>query len=1170
MSASNNFITRPVLSTVCSLLIVIVGLIAIPILPIENLPDIAPPTVKVQATYVGADAVSVEQGVTSVLEQQINGVEEMDYITSNSSADGVSSISVSFNSGTDANINQVNVQNRVALAEPQLPEEVRKSGVTVNKSSTSALLVYNFINKDPSQVEYSVETISGYLDKNLTDNIKRVQGVGDVVYFGNRKIAFRLWLDPEKLAANGISSNDVVTQLRSQNRLVPAGKIGGAPAPKGQEFTFTVQLQGRLTTPQEFENIILKTTDDGGLIRLKDVGRVSLGGEVYGIDALDLRGNPAVGVAIYQLTGSNAIVVSDGVKQVISDFEKTLPVGLEVENIFDVTDFINQSIKGVTNSLRDAVILVVLILFLFLQNWKATLVPAIAIPVALIGTFGLVLAFGFSLNQLTLFGLVLATGLVVDDAITVVEDTSAKKSEGLTAVQAAMETMDELFSAVIATSLVKMAVFIPVLFFPGATGTIYKQFAATILFSISISTFNALTFSPMLSALLLSRDTKELNRNQYAVAGVTLGFIYGLLSAGDGAARALIPTIIAAVVGFLASKVTSLPLRLPFALGGAVVGVVTSSAISNLFPVILFTAIGLVVGWFVPRIFTSFNHFYGGFEKRYSSILDLALKARPVVMAALAAGILLTGFAFTRVPGGFVPIEDQGYSVGFVQAPEGVSNEKTLEINKQVAEVLRSEKAIASAALFSGASLDGNAPNKGFFFFGTRHWDERPGKDNWIVANFKKFILNKEPNIDDSVSAIVQRLNKKFATQIDGGRVIVVEPPSIPGYGTGAGFEFQLLDRSSGAYSLSEFFESAGQIIQSANANDLLSRVYTLFSPESPQYEISVDRETMASLGVDYGSAMSAFSINFGGAYVNDTFQEGKVRRVYVQSDDVNRSKPQQLTSTYVSNNKGEQIPLSEFFKIKPINGPSVIPHFNLFRSIKVEGSPAAGRSSGQAISAMKQTFEDGNYQGLGYDWTGISREEVKAGSLAVVIFALGILAVFLVLSAQYESYTDPIIILLTVPTALLGALVFLGGAGQVLNIYAQVGLVMLIGLAGGNAILIVDLANQQMGKGMSAVDAARFAAKSRLRPILMTSISSLTGFLPLMLAKGAGAQSQASLGLVVFGGLLVATFLSTLVVPVFYTVMKSVLGQADAKPLEGGEGGAGDLDSVKTTSQPS
>ena len=1131
MSASNNFITKPVLSTVCSLLIVIVGLIAIPILPIENLPDIAPPTVKVQATYVGADAVAVEQGVTSVLEQQINGVENMDFITSNSSSDGVSSISVSFDSGTDGNINQVNVQNRVSLAEPQLPEEVRKSGVTVNKASNSILLVYNFVNEDPAKSEYSVETISGYLDKNLTNNIKRVKGVGDITYFGNRKIAFRLWLDPEKLTANNLSATDVVNQLRSQNRLVPAGKIGGAPAPEGQEYTLTVQLQGRLTSPEEFENIILRTTDAGGLVRLKDVGRVQLGGEAYGIDAIDLKGASSVGLAIYQLSGSNAIDVSNGVKDVLAEFEQTLPVGLGVQKIYDTTDFINQSIKGVTNSLRDAVILVVLILFLFLQNWKATLVPAIAIPVALIGTFALVLAFGFSLNQLTLFGLVLATGLVVDDAITVVEDTSAKKEEGMTSVQAAMETMDELFGAVIATSLVKMAVFLPVLFFPGATGTIYKQFAATILFAIGISTFNALTFSPMLSALLLSKETKDLSRQQYATAGVALGFVYGLLSAGNGSAAVIVPTVVGGLIGFIASKITGMPLRLPLAVGGAAVGlVITGVLFSNPLPVLLFTTIGLGVGYFIPVIFTIFNRLYSGFEQRYASILDAVLRARPIVMAALAAGILLTGFAFTRIPGGFVPIEDQGYAIGFIQAPDGASNEKTQVISRQVAAVLRSEEDISSAALFSGASLDGNAPNKGFFFFGTKHWDERPGPEH-------------------SVGAVVKRLNAKMNGSIDGARVFVVEPPSIPGYGNGGGFEFQLLDKSSGVYALNEFFGSARQIMQAGNANPILNRVYSLFSPQAPQYKVDVDREQMASLGVDFGSAMSAFSINFGGTYVNDTFQEGKVRRVYVQAEDVSRATPQKLSAIYVANAKGEQIPLSEFLTVKQTVGPSVIPHFNLYRSIKIEGTPMDGNSSGQAIAAMKQVFSQGSFSGLGYDWTGISREEVKAGSLAVVIFALGILAVFLVLSAQYESYTDPIIILLTVPTALLGALVFLGAAGQVLNIYAQVGLVMLIGLAGGNAILIVDLANQKMGEGISALEAAKFSAKSRLRPILMTAISSLTGFLPLMLAGGAGAQSRSSLGLVVFGGLLVATFLSTLVVPVFYVVMKTLLGDAEAKP---------------------
>ena len=1133
MSASNNFITKPVLSTVCSLLIVIVGLIAIPILPIENLPDIAPPTVKVQATYVGADAVAVEQGVTSVLEQQINGVENMDFITSNSSSDGVSSISVSFDSGTDGNINQVNVQNRVSLAEPQLPEEVRKSGVTVNKASNSILLVYNFVNEDPSKTEYSVETISGYLDKNLTNNIKRVKGVGDITYFGNRKIAFRLWLDPEKLSANNLSATDVVNQLRSQNRLVPAGKIGGSPAPEGQEYTFTVQLQGRLSSTEEFENIILRSTDAGGLVRLKDVGRVELGGETYGIDAIDLKGASSVGLAIYQLSGSNAIDVSNGVKDVLAQFEQTLPVGLGVQKIYDTTDFINQSIKGVTNSLRDAVILVVLILFLFLQNWKATLVPAIAIPVALIGTFALVLAFGFSLNQLTLFGLVLATGLVVDDAITVVEDTSAKKAEGMTSVKAAMETMDELFGAVIATSLVKMAVFLPVLFFPGATGTIYKQFAATILFSIGISTFNALTFSPMLSALLLSKETKELSRQQYATAGVALGFVYGLLSAGNGSAAVIVPTVVGALIGFIASKITGMPLRLPFAVGGAAVGLVITGVIfSNPLPVLLFTSIGLGVGYFIPVIFTNFNRFYSGFEQRYALILDAVLKARPIVMAALAAGILLTGFAFTRIPGGFVPIEDQGYAIGFIQAPDGASNAKTQAISRHVAAVLRSEEDISSAALFSGASLDGNAPNKGFFFFGTKHWDERPGSEH-------------------TVGAVVKRLNAKMYGLIDGARVFVVEPPSIPGYGNGGGFEFQLLDKSSGVYALNEFFGSARQIMQAGNANPILNRVYTLFSPQAPQYKIDVDREQMASLGVDFGSAMSAFSINFGGAYVNDTFQEGKVRRVYVQADDVSRATPQKLSAIYVANTRGEQIPLSEFFTVKQTVGPSVIPHFNLYRSIKIEGTPKQGNSSGQAISAMKQVFSQGSFPGLGYDWTGISREEVKAGSLAVVIFALGILAVFLVLSAQYESYTDPIIILLTVPTALLGALVFLGAAGQVLNIYAQVGLVMLIGLAGGNEILNVDLANQKMHEGESTLEAAKLSAKSRLRPILMTAISSLTGFLPLMLASGAGAQSQSSLGLVVFGGLLVATFLSTLVVPVFYVVMKTLIGESKSKAAE-------------------
>lgn len=1131
MSPSNNFITRPVLTTVCSLLIVIVGLISIPVLPVENLPDIAPPTVTVRAVYPGADAISVEEGVTSVLEQQINGVQDMEFITSTSSADGVSSITVSFASGSDGDINQVNVQNSVSLAEPRLPQEVRQTGVNVQKASNSILLVYNFTSEDP-QNPYSVEFLSGLLDLNLTDPIRRVKGVGSLTYFGNRQLAYRIWLDPTRLTSVGLTSADVRAALQSQNRLVPAGQVGGEPAPAGQPYTFTVQLQGRLRSVEEFENLILRRMADGSLIRLKDVGRVSLGGETFNISATDINGVPSVGMAIYQLSGSNAVEVSAGVEQVVEDFKATLPPGVRAEKIYDTTDFINASIRGVADALRDAVVLVVLVLFLFLQDWKSTLVPGIAIPVALIGTFGGVLVAGFSLNQLTLFGLVLATGLVVDDAITVIEDTSTKKQEGLSSVRAAMATMDELFSAVIATSLVLFAVFVPVLFFPGATGTIYKQFAATIIFSVAISTFNALTFSPMLSGLLLGLEVGTPSRRAYCVGGGFVGFVYGLLSAGGGVVPVLLATLSGLLVGFALKLITGLPLRLPFAIGGAAAGMVFGG-VSNPLPVVLFTAIGLVLGFFIEPIFAAFNRFYSRVESRYKSLLQWVLDHRRVVMGLLLGGIVMTGVAFNAMPSGFVPTEDQGYAIGFVQAPDGVSLETTEAVNRQVAEILRSEQenGVQSAAIFSGASLQGNASNRGIFFFGTENWDQRETPER-------------------SVGAIVQRLNRKLQA-VEGARVFVVEPPAVPGYGTGDGFELQLLDQSGGAFSLPELAEQANTLIRNATQTGVFSRVFTQFSPESPQLEVLVDRDRMAALGIDYGDAMSTFSFYFGGSYVNDTFVEGQARRVYIQADDVYRAKPESLTELFVRNSSGNQVPLSEFFTVQPTTGPSVIPRFNLFRSVQVEGNAAPGNSSGDAINTIRSQFEQLNVPGLGYDWTGISREEVKAGALAIVIFALGILVVFLVLSAQYESYTDPLIILMTVPTAMLGALLFLAARGEVLNIYAQVGLVMLIGLAAKNGILIVDLANQRMAAGATALAAAQEAAQSRLRPILMTAISSLFGFLPLVLASGAGARSQSSLGTVVFGGLLVATVLSLLVVPVFYVVMKQLFGgrPEDAPP---------------------
>jgi HAE1 family hydrophobic/amphiphilic exporter-1 len=1075
---------------------------------------------------VGADAVSVEQGVTSVLEQQINGVENMDFISSTSAADGTSAIKITFASGSDGDINQVNVQNRVALAQPSLPEEVRQSGITVNQAANSILLVYNFTSEDPNKA-YSVETISGLLDQNLTDAIRRVPGVGDLQYFGNRQLAFRLWLDPVRLAANKLTASDVVQSLRSQNRLVPVGQIGGAPVPPGQRFTFTVTLQGRLRSTADFENLILRPTADGGVVRLRDVGRVSLGGESFAVEATDLRGVPSVGMAIYQRTGSNALEVSSGVQEVLKDFADTMPVGMTMQKIIDNTDFVKASIEGVTSALRDAVILVVLVLFLFLQDWKATLVPAIAIPVALLGSFMGVLAFGFTLNQLTLFGLVLATGLVVDDAITIIENTASNKASGMGALAAAKATMDGLFGAVIATSLVLLAVFLPVLFFPGATGTIYRQFAATILFAIAISTFNALTFSPMLSALLLAWEGDPPGRRTYAIAGAGVGFVYGLLAGGGGGTLAAIGALTAGLLlGFLLRLVTGLPLRLPLTIAGGVAGLLLPG-VGNPLTALAFTMAGGLFGWATPVIFRWFNRGYARTEGAYHRGLAWVLSHRTLIMGALLAGITLTAVAFNTIASGFVPVEDQGYAIGIVQAPDGGSLETTREINQRVAAILREEKDIESAAVFSGASLAGNAPNRGLFFFGTRNWSDRP-------------------NQEQAMEAIVQRLNRSFAA-IDGARIIVIEPPAIPGYGTGGGFEFQLLNRGGGILSDAQFFETAQQLIGNANGSGLFDRVFTQFSPEAPQLEILVDRDRMASLGVDFQSAMQAFSLNIGSFYVNDTFEAGRVRKVFVQADGPFRTTPDQLRALYTKNAAGEPVALSEFIQIKPVTGPAVIPRFNLFRSILVEGTPAAGRSSGQAINDIRRLFEELSVNGVSFDWTGISREEIRAGALAIVVFSLGILTAYLVLAAQYESYTDPLIILMTVPTAMLGALLFLAARGEVLNIYAQVGLVMLIGLAAKNGILIVDSANQRMEEGATALEAAAESARSRFRPILMTAISSLFGFLPLVLASGAGARGQASLGTVVFGGLAVATVLSLFVVPVFYVVMKQLTGAPPA-----------------------
>jgi HAE1 family hydrophobic/amphiphilic exporter-1 len=1034
MSIADNFIRRPVLSTVCTLLILLIGCICIPLLPINNLPEIAPIQVQTSSVYIGADAQTVEDTVSTVIERQVNGVEGMQYMTSTSGNDGSSTISTFFDPTSNRNINQVNVQNRAAIAQPTLPQSVQQTGVTTLARSNSILLVYGFYAENS---EYDNIFLSNYVDLYVTDAIKRVPGVGDATLAGQRQYAMRLWLDPNALASRGLTATDVSSALTSQNIQVGAGSIGQAPTKANQTSNFPLRINSRLKDVKEFENLVLKNdTTNGTLIKLKDVGRVELGAQDYTTSAL-VQGKPGVAMLIYQLPGSNALNTAKAVEAQIAELEKNFPPGLKAVIAYDTTKFVEVSIEEVVKTLMEAIALVVLVIFVFLQDWRATIIPAIAVPVSLIGALAFAYVLGFSLNTLTMFGLVLATGLVVDDAIIVVEGIAAKMEQGSPPKQAAFEAMGELSGAVIATSLVLMAVFIPVSFFPGATGIMYRQFALIIIFSIGISLFNALSFTPSMSAIFL-RHTE-----------------------GEG--------------------------RGP-------------------------------LGWF----FRQFNRGFSWVLKQYERLTKLLIRIRMFVVGLFILGLAATAFIYISVPSGFVPDEDQGIIVGIIQAPDGVSLAYTEKIVKNVYETLEKEVPEMKASLvIGGFGLNGNGPNQGTFFFNLKGWEEREGDKH-------------------SVKAIVQRLNGIFMQNQD-ALIFTSNLPAVSGYGVTGGFEFQLQDRSNGQLSIEQFLAIAQQIIAKANQNPALRQVFTQFTASTPQYQIDIDRDRLEALDVDFSQAMNTLGAYMGGQYVNDFTFSQRSYRVYIQADEQFRNSPDNIGQINVRSRGGNLVLLNEVAKVTPITGPQIISHFNLFRSIKIQGTAAPGYSSGQAITAMEKTFKEIEQPGLGYDWTGLSREETKSGGQAIVLFGLGILAVFLILAAQYENYIDPIIILLTVPFAILGALLFVSVRGLVNDLYCQVALVMLIGLASKNAILIVEFANQSREQGMTIAQAALHAVQQRLRPILMTTIAALVGFLPLVVASGAGAASRLSLGTAVFGGLFVSVCMSLLLVPVLYVVVKNL-----------------------------
>lgn len=1039
----NFFIKKPVFAIVCALVILIVGLISIPTLPIEQYPDISPPQIVVTANYVGASAQVVEDTVTTVLERQINGVEGMRYISSTSSNDGTSRIVITFQQGYDLNIADSDVQNRVLQAEPQLPEVVRQTGVTVSKQSSAIVLAMALYSEDD---RYDDTFISNYADLYVLDSLRRIPGVGSVVAFGDRRYAMRIWLDPQQLASRNLTAQDVITALNQQNLQLGIGSIGQPPAPDGQLYQIDLQTDGRLKEASEFENLILKANPDGTTVKLKEVGRAELGAENYSTFA-SYKGHVAVGYQILQIPGSNALEIAKAVKAEMQELAQNFPPSLTYEIPYDSSRFVEASFHEVVITLFQSVGLVILVIFIFLQDWRTTIIPAVTIPVSLIGTFAFVKLFGFSLNSLTLFGLTLATGMVVDDAIVVAEDvTRLIQEKGLSPIRATAEAMRELFSSVIASGVVLMAVFIPVGFLPGTAGQLYKQFALTITFSIAISTFNALTLTPALSALLLREQEKP----------------RGLL------------------------------------------------------------------GWLAKRI----NGFLNWLRRRYQRSLQVLTRFKQVVMLLFIASLVLTVGLYLKVPKAFLPQEDQGYFINLIQASDGASLNYTRQIVEQAEQILLQESEIQGTFAMGGVGFSGNTPNRGLMFAPLKPWDERQAPEQ-------------------SVSAILSRVQGPLMG-IPEAPVLAVNPPTIPSLGSTGGFVFQLQDQGDRSNSdISTLDQIKMELLTRANQTPGLQGVFSIYTANAPQLKIEVDRNKAEALQVPVEEIYSTLQAYIGSRYVNDFNAFGRTYRVYVQADQQFRSNPEDIGQLYVRSHQGEMIPLSNLVTITSTTGPQIINHYNLHRAIEINGAAAPGYSSGQAIKLMEQLAAEVIPANMGFEWSGISLEELESGGKAPLIFGLGVFFVFLVLAAQYNNFVDPLIIMLSVPLAVLGALSGQWMRGLYNDIYCQVGLLMLVGLASKNSILMVEFANQLRSQGLPLTKAIIEASQDRLRPILMTAIAALLGAYPMLFPTGAGSASRLSLGTAVFGGTFVTTFLSLFVVPVLYIVIGKIQERVTRRKLK-------------------